>query len=690
MASHRYETPSRKAPRAPGLALAAAAVAFGCLSVEAGPKRCDWHGPKTRGETSYKQCVDYAALDGKSLDLPANVSRISHDGVSFCSGAFNGKVGAADIVYLMDNSGSMEKGENSGGFNTPPGDPFGVRDRVIRRAIRQQRATADTATAGFLSFFGLGGNQDYTVELEIEEIKTQRPIDISRANPSGEANLNTVLRKVWKHNPNEALLPKVSAEAKVAKKALTFWSETLLRARGWFAPESGFVKTKNHAIVLLSDGAIGDWKEVQGLAATLPPVYGIHLGQDGNAQHLRDLCALTKGQFFLVSPTDTAAFAEIMARIVGIITKNPLPKEVRVSNSAMSQSSRSVDMVANPDGSLGLVLDSIIGLKAGANPISIQVTRDDNTVTTWNFGLNVALPEIAASTPNHSCYELPKISVVDASGDSVEVYGPDQTKQTVQLSRSPSELRGVNVGVTSETGDKETVPLKDPSYVTGLPIHKDDMKFNGKDPSPTPNNGTVEVGNTQNVTLTWTHPRDPRETTTYVLLGKKVPVVLATVDIVGPKAPVRGVDIQNPPRGGDPVVVLDKNGRCQLNCTGTEAIVMDKKNQEGIPTWTATIRSPVRITLWIFDNLGQYVNESRHEFTGLQWDALPKDGDSATVTLHVLPFARTGQNLGTGAYLMKMEIVGIGGKLARNAAGELVEVKGTRQEYFERFGYVRN
>ena len=199
---------------------------------------------------------------------------------------------------------------------------------------------------------------------------------------------------MWKHNPNEALLPKMSAEAKVAKKALTFWSETLLKARGWLSPDSGYVKTKNHAFVLLSDGAIGDWGDVQKLIPTLPPVYGIHLGGDVNAQHLRDLCTQTKGQYFVVSPTDTAAFAEIMARIVGIITKNPLPKDVKVTNSGMAppQTSKSMDMIANADGSLGLVLDSIIGLKPGGNDISIQITKDDNTVTTWSFGLNVAGP----------------------------------------------------------------------------------------------------------------------------------------------------------------------------------------------------------------------------------------------------------------------------------------------------------
>jgi hypothetical protein len=262
-------------PRPGGLALAAF---LGVMAVDPSPvaaqKRCDWHGPKSRGETTYKQCVDYASMHGTTTNLPSNVSRISQDGISFCPASFNATAGAADIVYMMDNSGSMELGESSSGFDTPPGDPFGVRDRVIRRAMRQHRATADTATAGFISFFGLRSNQDYRTVPEIENNKTQRPLVIGRTSAQGEANLNTVLRKVWKHNPNEALLAKAAAPAKLSKTALTYWSESLTLARDWFRPESGFVKTKTHAIVMVSDGAIGDWRVVQALVPLLPPVYG--------------------------------------------------------------------------------------------------------------------------------------------------------------------------------------------------------------------------------------------------------------------------------------------------------------------------------------------------------------------------------------------------------------------------------
>jgi hypothetical protein len=136
----------------------------------------------------------------------------------------------------------------------------------------------------------------------------------------------------------------------------------------------------------------------------------------------------------------------------------------------------------------------------------------------------------------------------------------------------------------------------------------------------------------------------------------------------------------------NPVVIVDENNRCLKNCLGTETIILQK---DGIPGWSAIIRSPVKMTMRIYDNLGQFVNESTHELTSAEWEAMPKDGDSAEVEILLQPVSHDGANLATGAYLMRMEILGIGGQLRRNSAGEMVELKAKRQEYFKRFGYVR-
>ena len=67
----------------------------------------------------------------------------------------------------------------------------------------------------------------------------------------------------------------------------------------------------------------------------------------------------------------------------------------------------------------------------------------------------------------------------------------------------------------------------------------------------------------------------------------------AKIDIVGPKGPVQGVDIDNPPpKGADPVVILDKNGKCTgANCGGVSNIVNDPDVKPNLPRWDATVRS---------------------------------------------------------------------------------------------------
>lgn len=684
---HSLRSTALRVARRPILALLLGALAPAGIAAD---QRCDWHGPKSGGESQWSQCFDYAALSGKTMNLPSNVTRIAHDGVTFCSDAFKTTPGAADIIYMMDNSGSMEQGENSGGFNSSPGDPYGIRDRVIRKAMRQQQISADTATAGFISFIGLGTNVDYTKVPELETRKLQPPLDISRGNPQGTANLNTLLSKVYKRIPSEALLPKVSAPAPLAKKAITFWSEALEQALAYLNPDMGYTLTKNHAIILVSDGAIGDWNEVQAMAPRLPPVYGIHLGGNSNATHLEDLTKLTKGKFYLVSPTDTAAFHDVMASIVGIITKNPLPKEVKLANSSLApiQTSRSLDFIPNPDGSLGLALDSIVGLRTGMNQISIEVTKDDASKVTWSFGLEVAEGGAPGSTGGQlTCHDPARLRVVDEKGDTQDVYAREASKLKFELQRSPSDLVQVTLGIAADGGDKENVAVKPGRAAMGPVVQEGEVLFNGMDGKPLPQNGTVQVDAAGNVSFTWSHPRDPREQATYVLLGRKVPVMNAEVDIRIRKEVVLGPPAdQGPVRLDNPIVIVDRNNKCVKNCAGTETVIEQK---DFIPGWTATVRSPIRLSIRLFDNLGHFVNASEHEFTQADWEALPKDGDSARVELLYHPVSQDGRTIGTGAYVMRMEIVGLGGGLVKNSAGETVEIQSSRQKLIKRFGYVR-
>ena len=67
-------------PSAAGLAVLTCLLS---LPAQAGPKRCDWHGPRSAGEATYNKCVDFAAIQGTTVTVPKNVTRISADGISF-------------------------------------------------------------------------------------------------------------------------------------------------------------------------------------------------------------------------------------------------------------------------------------------------------------------------------------------------------------------------------------------------------------------------------------------------------------------------------------------------------------------------------------------------------------------------------------------------------------------------------
>jgi hypothetical protein len=231
--------------------------------------------------------------------------------------------GGADVVFIMDNSGSMKNGDVLNGVVTPPGDPNGIRDQVIRRAMRSLRAMTDTATAGFVSFIGLNPIAAPTPGniMGPEAAKLQHPVDISRG--ADGAAFDSLLHKVWKYDPAEAGLPKSSA---TQRAALTYWTDVLSLAFGWFDADSGYVKTSNHAIVMVSDGAIVDMAQVQSLIAArseVPPVYGIHLGDSAGAEHLKNLALLTGGKFFVVSPVDTESFNRVMQNIVAMVADKP-------------------------------------------------------------------------------------------------------------------------------------------------------------------------------------------------------------------------------------------------------------------------------------------------------------------------------------------------------------------------------
>ncbi len=667
--------------------------------IQAAPKRCDWHGPRSSGEATYNKCIDFAAIQGTTVNVPKNVTRISADGISFCSGAFTqAGAGNADIVFIYDNSGSMaskvayvdpalndtvfyyQNGTStacninvtgpmdyqtligkrtisklaSAGCNTISGDPYYARGQVIQKAIDFLVANSPTSTAGAVSF------TDKTAHL-------RSPLQLSLAS-------NATLVK------NSIVLDSSGG---------TYYGPPLQQAKDWLT-DPAIIKTQRQAIIFISDGAPTDTTGTNSYLniTGLPPVYSIYLGDAAvpDTLKLKQLSDKTGGTFTRVNPRNVLAIQDVMTSIVKSITTTSVPKSVTVVNSSLTppQTSHSSAVTVNADGSQGVTLDSIIGLNTGANSIQINVIKPDNTPVNYSFTINVSSAEISATGGNYTCWDMPTLTAVDPAGLTPEIYAPGGIGYTLKLTRSTSELRNVTVAGTSENGDKENITLGTPTSPLGFPTQTGDFKYNPNDATPTLDNGTLEVDKNGALTFTWSHPRDGRETVTYILPGRITPVINGDV-VFTIKNPITQGEVITPVKLENPVVIVDGKNTCLSNCNGTQVFWPNAN----IPTWILSIKSPITYSVHVYDNIGQSVAMGRGEITLATWNSMAKSGDSAAIQLKLPPLASNGQLLGTGAYVMKVLITAQGDQVTKNSAGELIIVKNSKREYFKKFGFIR-
>jgi hypothetical protein len=701
MPLHRFSVTSaaRAAWVCVAIAMAAPSVQ-GAASAKAA-KRCDWHGPLSGGEIPYAKCVDFAAMEGKTITLPKNVTRIAADGISFCvpptpaTGSGN-----ADIVFIYDNSGSMtadamyvnaaakdtsfyfldnnncrnnlinplktasieskEGGTstvflmdgNSGCGSNIPGDPYNARGAVIRAGIDFLLATSPTSTAGAMAF-----NGDVKYE--------QKPLLMSGAG-------------------NAAI---VKASIKLDTNGSTEYRPPLILAKDWLN-DAAIIKTKKQAIIFISDGASNHNDYDNLVDDKMPPIFSIYLSNDDtpNMERLRQLSTRTGGTFSRVNTNDPKAMETILKGIISTITKNTQPKSVTITNKSLAppQVSKSTGATSNPDGSTGMKLDSIIALGLGPNQIEITLAREDSTVK-YNFTMNVAGGEISSSSGNYTCWDMPTLAAIDKKTNlPAEIYRPDNNIYQLKLTRSPSELGNVAVAGTSADKDKESIPLGNLNNNLGFPTQTGDFTYNPAKGNPGLNNGVLEVDDHGDFTFTWSHPRDARETVTYILPGRIVPILNGN-PVLQIREPVTTGVIFDPVKIGNHVVILDSKDKCIINCKGTEIFHVEG----GSPTWNLTVKSPFKYEVKVFDNLGQFVSQSAGMLDAAVWTALAKTGDSATVHFKILPVSKDGQELGTGAYLMMTNITALGDEVTTNSSGESIIVKNAKREYLKKFGYVR-
>lgn len=722
MAAHGFHSRAFSGRRPGGFdpafpAIVAAVLFLAALPFAQAPVRCDLEMKSTPGAGAEAACLDLVALQagGTPVQTSNNATRIGTDGFRLCKNAFQVTVPAgADVVFIYDNSGSMfsryarinpATGDTSffhqSGCSQNPvttgtmtyntlvgprtvqlldstancsgyaGDPYHARGRVITQGIDFLTSTSPNSTAGAVAF-------------SRDTAHAQAPLPLSVPGNSDIVKATITLDSI----------------------GATWYGPPLRVANTWLN-DTAITNTPKKAIVFVSDGEPNDASGSTSYLSAVGdiPIFTIALGDSGVPfTRMQDMSTRTGGQFFRVAPENIPMMNEVMKQIIQAITVVNLPASIEVTNSSFAPPmvSRSTNLVRNPDSSVSLEMDSVIALKQGPNALTVKITMSALDVRTYPVNVQADGPTAGASTQQLVCHAMPTLALLNQAGGIDSVYPNGPTQYDVRLTRATSDLAAVIVSATSRDtakagwGDAESITLTQTAETGGLTTNRrENYPFNGSGANPGKGNNTLEAAPGGEVILTWTHPRDVRETATFTLQGRKMPVTPGFIDMVRVTDVPKGVTITTPVvdpiviRGG--VTFTNNGGIVEFTHKGVlhnpHSISDAVLNPNNTPTYVFKTASPFSYKVSVFDNLGQFMCAKEGVIDSTRWEQMRGMADSLAVAFSILPVTKTGQPFGTGVYIMRASITTL--DAVRKDPGKPSRVTPSTRVAVNRFGYRR-
>ncbi len=512
-----------------------------CDFASAQAKRCDLTGALlTDGNgIGFKKCLDVSTLDGKTLTIPQNVTRIDNDGLALCRTTIQ-EGGDADIVYVMDQSGSMYANfvhispsgdttyiERMAGCNASPaivgkitlpystgtrtvdlldpngsimgcplaGDPFAQRGVAFKAAIDYQAQQSPQSTAGYIGF-------------NSSIVEQQSLLQLTPANV-------TILKNTIG-----------------LKTGGTNYKPPLERSKQWLTNTS-LIKTQSQAVIFLSDGQPFD-SYLDVLSPTylnapgiMPPIFGIFLGNPNAAyQKLEELSSLTGGRFYLIPPNRPDSLKTVVEEILNLILLEFQPISATVSNKSLIPVQNSLGdlsgMTKQSDGSWLIKLDSAVAIQPGNNEITVtshyrEIQGDSIRLQNIRFWLNATG---GAETQNKivgggafstQCHDPSTLQIRNAQGLLPAYLTELDTAYRVHLNMSQSSLTQVTANALAVLqGDDERLAMSGPTLSAGRSLFQSSFPFRAGG-SHTDFNGRLESSAYDSLLVTWRHPRDPRD-----------------------------------------------------------------------------------------------------------------------------------------------------------------------------------
>ncbi|MFC1585677.1 FN3 associated domain-containing protein [Fibrobacterota bacterium] len=459
---------------------------------------------QTRCELVSQNCLDMNDVGGASIQIPSNTTRIDNDGVSICLTPAGTEQPPVDIVFVVDQSGSMNTTDNT--YYAPTATTL---------SMDELYSIAPESYGGFVSFAGyvcaelapitlLNGGDAVLKQFAIDNMATQQS-ELGCVASGGTSNVYTNYREAL--NRAGVLITQGPHE----KKAIIFVTD------GEPCGPSGSCNGSPYMV------AYDEWTG----KADLPPVYSIYIGGDPadsdsttSAGRLTHLGNITGGGYYPIPAGDPSALRDMMAAVVEEAVSPGIPSSTTITNNTNGQVSQSANHVEITNGMFQVILDSVVALGAGTNSITVTTQSTKNGVPqaplTYSFTLDASGPptpnlgdiSLPDSLFDITCVEPSTLLATNTSYTEITTLGYLETMFGIQL-ESTSGVTDPAVSITaSASGDGETVILGATAWDS---VYRDLADFLVVAGTGTSNNSVVEGQLGDALYLKWEHPRDSRD-----------------------------------------------------------------------------------------------------------------------------------------------------------------------------------
>lgn len=449
------------------------------------------------------------------IDVPANITHISKDGLKLCLEDLE-LVKPADIIYIMDLSYSMYSTNGSNIIQYPDpgwqnvGDPYRIRDDALEAAFQFQIDSFPNSRAGYIGF---GGDLIPNIGLPYSGYFSGTHLLPCVNVNTGQVQLNQIVSDLRNDLETDG-------------RGTNFYAP-LQRALQWIQDPS-IMPDSVKAIIFISDGniSVGNLPSSPAFVSLLNqlntlnvPIHGIYLGTSVGSD-LTDIVTATGGTTTLVPPTDPSALGTVIKNIIKTLIKPFQPKGLTIRRNfptpAFSTSAVSYQKIG--DTAWAAVLDMPIPLYPGSNEIEVisvfgvPTPPPPDTVLQFKFYIDVG----GDTTFTSECYYCWYRTQMDVFVNNVPVdtltwqnneytiklfyYGVDSLNQVDIIAR------------TVQKGDVETITITNPTYDGEKYIFEKTVPFAVITGNATQQNGTTEADFEDLITFNWQHPDEPMDT----------------------------------------------------------------------------------------------------------------------------------------------------------------------------------